>query len=176
MSIILSAIILILLIVIYYLYNQNRTFQVEDTNNKEIEEDPQIDQSFESTYYVLDNIKITKKVAIDIVNAALGRKELSKHNTRFSNLNKAKPIWWFDIPPAKFKDDLHLILAKNKGFIWIKISKGVIVDLAEVFRIRDDNGFVELKISSEPGVYYLRDIASGASGFNFEQYIKKEFD
>ena len=49
------------------------------------------------------------------------------------------------------------------------------MDVKKVFRIRDDNGFVELKISSEPGVYYLRDIASGATGFNFKLYIKKEF-
>ena len=170
-----NVIIVILLIVIYYLYNQNKTLQAQNSTQKEIEKEPQIEQSFESPYYVLDNIKVTKKGAIEIVNTALGSSKLSKSNTRFSNLNKAKPIWWFDIPPAKFKDDLHLILAKNKGFIWIKIPKGVIVDLSEVFRIRDDNGFVELKISSEPGVYYLRDIASGATGFNFKLYIKKEF-
>ena len=97
-------------------------------------------------------------------------------NTNFSKLNKAKPVWWFDILPEKFLEDLHLILGKEKGFIWLTIPKDAVADVNKVFRIRDDNGRVQLVISSEPGVYYLRDIASGGSGFNFEQYIQKEFD
>jgi hypothetical protein len=133
-------------------------------------------QTFESTYYVIDEKITKKKEAIGIVNKALGKNELLKSNTCFSNLNKAKPIWWFDIPIKKFKEDLHLILAKENGFVWIKIPKEANIDVRNIFRIREDNGMVELKISSEPGVYYLRDITSGGKGLNFEQYIKKEFE
>jgi len=178
MSVILSIIIVILLIVIYYLYNKNRTQHDEITVEREIEEDPQIDQSIESTYYVLDDIKVTKKVAIEIVNAATRRTELSKENTNFSKLNKAKPVWWFNIPPIKFSEDLHLILKKGEGFIWITIPKGVVKDVYTTFRIREINNkdFVDIEITSEIGVYYLRDVKSGGTGFNFEQYIKKEFD
>ena len=113
MIIILGIIIIVLLIVIYYLYNQNKTLQAQNSTQKEIEKEPQIEQSFESPYYVLDNIKVTKKVAIEIVNTALGSGAI-KSNTNFSKLNKAKPVWWFDIPPEKFKDDLHLILRERK--------------------------------------------------------------
>src|SRR5690606_787324 len=80
-------------------------------------------QSFESAYYVINNIKIKKQVAIDIVNKALGKTELTKANTNFSKLNQTKPVWWFTIPTKKFKKDLHLLLAKEEGFIWIKIPK-----------------------------------------------------
>lgn len=122
------------------------------------------------------NNKITKKKeAIEIVNELLGWDELSNANTNFSKLNKAKPVSWFDILPENFLEDLHLILAKQEGFIWLTIPEGVVADVNKVFRVRDDNGRVQLVILAERGVYYLKDIASGASGFNFEQYIQKEF-
>lgn len=175
MTIILSIIIIFLIVVVYYLYTQNKKLESKAAYEKGVEEEIDF-QSFESTYYVVKNKITKKKQAIEIVNAVLKRNELSKANTRFSNLNKAKPIWWFDIPQTKFTEDLHLLLAKEGGFIWIKIPKGFVTDVSKIFRIRDDNGLVEIKISSEPGVYYLRDIASGASGFNFEQYIQKEFN
>lgn len=175
MTITLSIIIVILLFVIYCLFFQNRPLSNKPQDCK-VEKEEEIDyQSFESTYYVIKEKITKKKEAIEIVNKVIGRNELSKENTNFSKLNKAKPVWWFDILPEKFTEDLHLILGKDEGFIWITIPKDVITDVNNVFRVRDDNGRVQLVISSEPGVYYLRDVATGASGFNFEQYIQKEF-
>ena len=120
MTIILGIIIIVLLIVLFYLYAQNRALRnaqskVEgetglteelgklSTGGKELadqlESETTDHQSFESTYYVIKEKITKKKEAIEIINKVLGRNELSNINTNFSKLNKAKPIWWFDIPP-----------------------------------------------------------------------------
>lgn len=193
MIISLIIIIVFLLIVIYYLYIQNvalRNKATQELTVKEAVEELRVEQDllvgkeineekidhkpFESTDSVLENTKVIKKEAINIVNETLGRNELSNANTNFSNLNKAKPVWWFDINQKRFLKDLHLILAKNKGFIWIKIPKGAIKDVSKTFYIRGDNGLVDIVISSETGINYLRDDKGDAS-FNFEQYIEMEF-
>ena len=204
MIIILSIIIVLLLIVIYYLYVQN--LALRNVNQKvvvnEIDEELEKEQaegiddeefgkleeelveevtdihSLKSNDSDLENMKITKKQAIWVVNETLGRDELSNVNTNFSKLNKSKPVWWFNIPPLKFSNDLHLILEKKKGFFWIKIPKGTVKDVSKTFRIREDRSkdYVDIEITSELGIYYLRDVKSGGTGFNFEQYIEMEFD
>lgn len=161
------------MIVIYYLLIQFKGRVIkskEDSTGAE-------DLKSQSIEYASNKKKPTNKnVSIKVINATIGRNELSLANTYFSNINKAKAVWWFDILSEKFSEDLHLILRKESGFIWVKIPGNTITDVNRVFRIRDDNGRVQLVISSELGVYYLRDIASKASGFNFEHYVEKEFD
>lgn len=190
MIITLIIIIVILLIVIYYLYTQNQALRNNITEEKEenklekevgievreeIEEEKIDSESIEPTYVFKDKTTSKKKEVINTVNETLGRDELSKVNTNFSKLNKGKPGWSFDILPDKFLEDLHLILFKEKGFIWITVPKGVVNDVNAVFRIRDDNGRAQLEISAERGLHYLRDIASAGNGLNFEQYIAMEF-
>ena len=80
-----------------------------------MEEVPDI-HSLKSNECDLENMKITKKQAIRVVNETLGSDELSNVNTNFSKINKSKPVWWFNIPPLKFSNDLHLILEKKEGF------------------------------------------------------------
>jgi hypothetical protein len=118
---------------------------------------------------------MTKNEAMNIVNLFVGIKKLSNNNTNYSNINKSKPVWWLNIDPDRFKRDLHLILVKGKGFIWITIPKEVCYNPAEKLRIREDKGLVDLEISAETGYYYLRDIKSGGTGFSFEQYVVHRF-
>ena len=186
----LSIIILLLLLVIYYLYNQNtvlrkkqsdgiveilpedtkvsnETYEVESTDDIEDHREIQTEKD------ISINTKVSKSEAIGIVNSFLGRPSLSNANTNFSNINKTIPVWWFDIPPSRFSKDLNLILAKQKGFIWIKLPKGMASDPSKVFYIRKDNGLVQIVISSERGNNYLRD--NIGSHFNFGRYVVKEF-
>lgn len=114
--IILSIVIVLLLGVVYYLYFKNnalrnaaREHRSEDNN----EDGEEVFYYEEPAYSVLANKQITKKEAVQTINAAIGRNELSNANTSFSKLNKAKPVWWYDILPEKFSEDLNLILRKE---------------------------------------------------------------
>jgi hypothetical protein len=119
---------------------------------------------------------LKKSEAIITVNNFLGEKTLNSQNTNFSKVNISKPVWWFNIPPKRFMNDLHLILLKEKGFIWIKIPGKRFKNLEKEFRIRQDKNVVDLEISAEPGYYYLRDIKSGGTGIGFEQFVVNIFD
>lgn len=92
----------------------------------------------------------------------------------FANINSTKDVWWFDIPLAKFNNDLHLLLNKEDGFIWLKIPANTFASLDEVFRIKDK--WVDLEISSNENNNYMVDIKSGGTLHNFSQYIEHEFN
>lgn len=188
MIIFLSSLIVLLLIVIYYLYNQNTALRKKESDRLvdilPVDPEVSIDEventdEFEKNSFISSkenisiNTKVSKSEAIGIVNSYLGKQSLSNRNSNFSSINKTVPVWWFDIPAARFSKDLNLILAKRKGFIWIKLPKGTINDPSKVFYIRKDNGLVQLVISSERGHNYLRD--NIGSNFNFNRYIEKEF-
>ncbi len=110
-----------------------------------------------------------------MVNAYLGYSGLTARNTSFSNVNKGKPVWWLNISPPKFGRDLHILLAKNTGLIWLKIEADTFPNLGNVFRTRYDNGYIDLEISIR-GAQYMRDIKSGGAGYDFKQHIEREWN
>ena len=114
-----------------------------------------------------------KSQAINIVNSHLGHRALTYRNTSFSNINKAKPVWWLNISPQKFDSELHILLANNPGLIWLKIKANTFSDLEGVFRTRSDNGYIDLEIPVS-GYEYMRDIKSGGSGYDFKPHIQWE--
>lgn len=120
---------------------------------------------------------MTKSEAIKTVNSYLGRPALDNRNTRFSKVNSSKDVWWLNIPINKFSSDVHLVLAKSQGFIWIKIPTGSFPNLSSFskFKIREDIGAVDLEISCDKKYKYLCDIKSGGSEFDFEPLIEFEF-
>lgn len=190
---ILIIIIVLLLGVIYYLYIKNAQAHSTKTDSEkdcklnkhliqekrgvyveaieEVIEQQEIDHLSGNE---LNNEKITKGNAIHLINASIGQNVLSNSNTNFANINKAIPIWWFDVNQNRFLEDLHLILAKNEGFIWLKIPKGTVKDPKKIFYIRADNGLVQLKISSERQ-NYLKDVSSGEGRFNYKEYVVRAF-
>ena len=109
-----------------------------------------------------------------MVNSHLGYRALTSRNTSFSNINKAKPVWWLNINPQRFSSELHILLAKNPGLIWLKIKANTFSDLESVFRARDDNGYIDLEIPVS-GYQYLRDIKSGSTGYDFKPHIQREW-
>jgi hypothetical protein len=119
--------------------------------------------------------KPSKKVAMDIVNNHLGYDALSKLNTNYATLNLELSRWWFDIPPEKFRNELNLILAQEDSFKWVKIPPHVARNPLEKFAMRADKGLIDILISAESGYYYLRDVRSNGTNFNFEPYVQKEF-
>lgn len=116
-----------------------------------------------------------KHEAILIVNNYLGKTILNKGNTNFSKINDEKEVWWLNIPPDRFSNDLHLLLLTQKGFNWIKIPANSFSNLGKIFRIRSDRNVVDLEISADNRNFYMRDIKSGGTGFNFEPFIAQVF-
>lgn len=171
MTTFLISIIIILIGIILYLNNKNKR-----GIHLNIEDDPEelIDEQSE---FVNENPqKLNKNKAIRIINQYLESDELSNYNTSFSTINKAVPLWWFNIAPEKFEEELHLILARKNNFIWIKLPKGSVSKPKRKFRFRDDKGLIEIKISTQPDYNLLRDESSGGIGFGFQQYVQKEFN
>ena len=117
-----------------------------------------------------------KRTAIAKVNENVGYRLLNGRNTSFANVNASKAVWWLNINPNKFKNDLHLLLVNETqdGLTWLKIEANAIPEPAKVFRIRGDNGAVDLGISCLPANYML-DVYSGSIGYNFSKYIVQEW-
>ena len=118
--------------------------------------------------------------AIRKVNAHLGERLLKgsgrNFNTHFSNINKsAKQVWWFNIPPQKFGNELHILLAKKQGLIWLRIKAGAISHPESVFRVRPDNGLIHWEIAIS-GDRYLQDVIGGGTGYDFRPHVAYEWD
>ena len=113
--------------------------------------------------------------AMEKVNGHLGRRLLNRRNTHFSNVNTSKPVWWLNVPLRKFKDELHLLLAKgNGGLIWLRIKGNTFPSPKDVFRYWEDKGAIDLEISTMPQDY-MTDVKSGGTEYNFTKHIEYEW-
>lgn len=112
------------------------------------------------------------------VNAHLGETLLkgsgNDSNTRFANINTRYPVWWFTFSPEKLRGELHILLAKKAGLIWLRIKAGAIPHPESVFRVRPDKGSIHLEIPVS-GDRYLRDIMD-RTGYDFRPHIAYEWD
>ena len=127
---------------------------------------------------------MNKSDAMQMVNDHIGGRVLKgsgrNANTHFSNIinrsTKQVPhVWWFNIPPQKFRNELHLLCAKNPGLIWLRLDAGAIPNPGSVFRLRTDKDVIDLEIAIS-GNLYLKDVKSGGTGYDFRPYIAYEWD
>ena len=117
--------------------------------------------------------KLSKKAAITLVRKKFS--DLNISNTTFSNINKRKPVWWFDPSNDKFNDDIHLILNDHirKVLYYFFIKSGSIKDPEKLFRQRNDDSrtdasHIEIRVGDEN----FNDIIG--TGFQFKKYLKDE--
>ncbi len=116
---------------------------------------------------------VDKNQAIEQVNSELGHTLLNNHNTHYSNINASKDVWWFNISPKKFKRDLHLLCVRgDSSLIWLKIEANTFPNPQQVFRLRPDNGLIDLEIACAPD-RYMCDVKSGGTGYNFRPHVQK---
>lgn len=101
---------------------------------------------------------------------------LNNNNTSFSNINKSKEVWWFNVPLPKFLDDVHLLLNTRDFAYWIYLPKGFADKIEMPFKVREDRGAIDLEISADRGFKYLKDVKSGGKGFDFEPYVKEKIE
>ena len=123
-----------------------------------------------------------RSYAIGKVNAHLGERLLkgsrNDSNTHFSNkINKSaeQKVWWFNILPQRFGNELHLLCAKNPGLIWLRIDANTFPNPESVFKLRSDKGSIALEIAAD-GDLYLKDLKSGGTGYDFRPHIEYEWD
>ena len=122
---------------------------------------------------------MNKASAMRRVNGHLGHELLRNANTRFSSINDTRsrpvPVWWFTLAPDLLMRELHLLLAKDPGLIWLMIDANTFVTPDSLFKKRV-NGKIDLEICCEvEDRRYLRDIRSGGAGYNFLPHLKHEF-
>ena len=108
------------------------------------------------------------------INKHLGYTALTRYNASFSNINRAKPVWWLNISPKKFSDESHILLAKDRGMIWLKFEANAFPNLESVFKIRADKNLVDLEIPIS-GHQYMRDVKGGGTGYDFKPHIQREW-
>ena len=97
---------------------------------------------------------------------------LSSKNTSYSNINKSKDVWWFNISVSKFQGNVNLLLNDTNKVIWIHLPKGFVNNVSSHFKIRQDKDVVDLEISADRNNKYLVDVKSGGIGFDFKEFIK----
>jgi hypothetical protein len=116
----------------------------------------------------------TKKEIINFINSKTNN-NLYNSNTGFSNINKSKEVWWFNIPRDKLNKDFHLLLNSENKVIWIELKKGFVINPNTTFKVREDKNAFDLEISSDHNFKYLQDIKSGGTNFNFKEFIHDIF-
>lgn len=119
-----------------------------------------------------------KATAIQKVNDHFGEVLLSSGNTHFSNINasQARDFWWLNIPPRKFKSELHILLVKkdDNGLIWLRVKANAFPNPSAVFKTRD-NGKMDLEIcSDDTDARYMRDVRG--AGYDFRPHIAHEWE
>jgi|TARA_B110000902_G_scaffold26484_1_gene28850 hypothetical protein len=114
----------------------------------------------------------TKKEIIDFINTTKGV-FINNINTSYSNINKSKDVWWFNIRKDKFNKDVHLLLNSENKVIWIKLKKGFIINPNKAFKLREDIEAYDIEISANRSFNYLKDIKSGGTNFNFKEFIEE---
>jgi hypothetical protein len=97
---------------------------------------------------------------------------LNHSNTAFSNINKAKEVWWFNIHVSKFAEDVNLLLNSTKQVYWVHLPKGF--TKGNPFKIREDKNAVDLEISADRTYKFLKDVKSGGIGFDFSGFVKEQ--
>ena len=112
-----------------------------------------------------------KSQAIRYLNNRVGKFNLNSKNCNFSKINKAVPLWWLNISPNKFKEDLYLILDEKTKLLFLLIPGGTFIPPQDYFYIRKDKNVVDLRISSVKNEFYLEDLISGGTNVNFGPYL-----
>ena len=114
---------------------------------------------------------MTKKDAIAYINKTHGA-VLNKDNTSFASINKSKKVWWTNVPVHKFNEPVHLLFNTTDEVIWIELPKNFVLNLSDVFRIREDKNAVDIEVWAKNDEQYMKDVKSGGTGFDFKPFIK----
>ena len=116
----------------------------------------------------------SKSEIIAYVNKTFGA-DLNNTNTSFASVSesKYKTVWWTTVPVHKFNEPVHLLFNDTDEVIWIELPKNFVLNLSDVFRIREDKNAVDIEVWAKDDEQYMKDVKSGGTGFDFKPYIKE---
>lgn len=103
---------------------------------------------------------MNKKECIQYVNSFKSDSFLNLSNTSFSNINKGKAVFWFNINPTKFEKDHNILCLDKKEVVLIHLPRTKINSLIDMFKRRSDNGLIDIEIPIKGEFDYLKDIKS----------------
>ena len=114
-----------------------------------------------------------KSKAIMLVNSHLSNDVLNSKNTTFSSVNATKNVWWLNISPKKFEQELHILCAEEFKLFWLVIEENSIPNPESKFKLRKDKFVLDIEISYAPE-WYMHDVKSGGTRYDFHPHIRRE--
>lgn len=112
---------------------------------------------------------MNKNEALDFANRNFNA-VFNTSNTHFANVNKAKPVWWLEIPINKIKSpslpSIHFLLKSDNNLNWLKVDRLYLFDNLNGFKIRQNIDVICLEINTLTFQNMV-----GASKISFKQFL-----
>jgi hypothetical protein len=112
---------------------------------------------------------MNKREALDFANRNFNA-VFTTFNTHFANVNKAKPVWWLELPINKIKSPslsyVHFLLKSDNSLNWLKVDRLYLFDNLNGFKIRQNKDVICLEINTLTFQNMV-----GASKIPFKQFL-----
>jgi hypothetical protein len=126
------------------------------------------------------HMNIEKGKAIDLGNQRSLASVLDNRNTRFSNINAAKDVWWLDIPcemvESQAEEILHLLLYDHHTGELHHLRVPTLYfreNLSQlVVRSKKDKRMIRIELSAD-GSTLFRDVRPTGGGVRFGQFLQR---
>ncbi|VVN86614.1 hypothetical protein [Pseudomonas fluorescens] len=124
-------------------------------------------------------MKLDKTQAIARRNQELGGAVLGVNNCHFTELNRNKNIWWFDIPVSRLAigqyEWIHLLLhtPSTDQLLHLKVPTAFLREKMEGLVVRNQGKrkpTVSLELSADKDAF-LEDVRPAGTGVNFAKFL-----
>jgi hypothetical protein len=116
-----------------------------------------------------------KKTAIKITNEHYQNNLLINKNVCFSNINKEKEVWWFDVSLKKLSEieEINLLMFDDKSRVicHLCVPTDYFNSNLEHFKVRTEKNCISLELSAEKHMLF-KDVRPTSSGLKFDEFLK----
>lgn len=125
-------------------------------------------------------MKLDKPQAIARRNQALGGAVLGMNNCHFTELDRRRNIWWFDIPVSRIQvgqyEWIHLLLhnPQTDQLVHLKITTAFLRENLDNLTVRNAGkrkSTLSLELSADKDSF-LKDVRPTASGLGFAAFVQ----
>lgn len=120
-------------------------------------------------------MSMDRKTAIKAINNHYQNNLLLNKNVSFSNINKEKEVWWFEVSLEKLSqiEKINLLMYDNKSSViyHLCIPTGYLTSNLEHFKVRTEKNCISLELSAEKQMLF-RDLRPTSSKWNFDNFLK----
>jgi uncharacterized protein (DUF983 family) len=122
--------------------------------------------------------KVTKPQAIAIVNKQK-KQSISNKTTIFANINKAKSVYWFDIPLKRLnsKGSLNILTYdhQHEKLYYLEVPHTYFTENISLFYVRQDKQAISLELDATIENQF-QDVRTGSKKSHFRGFIKDVYD